>query len=96
MAMLRDYVIRFESQINTTTSQDSKIIITIDETQFIVNGVEEKATEKTKTEKLPLVFKNVFLNDKRMGESIVDSLGNFREWKDLIPKENSQDPYLPN
>lgn len=48
MAMLRDYVIRFESQINTTTSQDSKIIITIDETQFIVNGVEEKATEKNK------------------------------------------------
>lgn len=64
--------------------------------KLMVNGVEEKATEKTKTEKLPLVFKNVFLNDKRMGESIVDSLGNFREWKDLIPKENSQDPYLPN
>lgn len=37
--------------------QDSKIIITIDKTQFIVNGVEEKAPEKTKPEKLSLVSK---------------------------------------
>lgn len=44
------------------------------ENNFIVNGVEERALEKTNPEKLPVILKNVFIHDVGMDESIVDNL----------------------
>lgn len=74
MAMLRDYVVRLESQVNTQNSQILELQSRSMENNVIVNGVEEKAPEKTNPEKLPLILKNVFIHDMGMDETVVNSL----------------------
>ena len=74
MAMLRDYVVRLESQVNTQNSQILELQSRSMENNVIVNGVEEKAPEKTNPEKLPLILKNVFIQDMGIDETVVNNL----------------------
>lgn len=74
MAMLKDYVVRLESQVYTQNSQILELQSRSMENNVTVNGVEEKAPKKTNPEKLPLILKNVFIQDMGIDETVVNNL----------------------
>lgn len=74
MAMLKDYVVRLESQVYTKNSQILELQSRSMENNVTVNGVEEKAPKKTNPEKLPLILKNVFIQDMGIDETVVNNL----------------------
>ena len=71
---LKDYVVRLESQVNSHNSQILELRTKSMENNVIVNGVEEKAPERTNPASLASILKNVFIQEMRMDESVANDL----------------------